>query len=115
VREGERLADTDGADQSNENAYERRNATVHRSTIDGSFTLDGAFGPLQGNLISETMDQCERAELLADWADARERHGDGAARSTSPAPPPNDAPMPSTPSSSVLRPRRPTPAPPSRS
>jgi hypothetical protein len=78
LREWERLADTDGADQSNEKAYERRNATVQRSSIDGSFGLEGSFGPLQGSLIAATMDQYERAELLADWADARERHGDAA-------------------------------------
>jgi hypothetical protein len=78
LREWERLADVDGAEQSAQKAYERRNATVHRSDIDGSFTLDGSFGPLEGSLIAETMDHYERAELLADWADARERHGDGA-------------------------------------
>jgi len=75
VREWERLADADGADQGADESHERRHASVHRSDINGSYTLDGSFGALQGSVIESLWDQYERAELLADWAQAREVHG----------------------------------------
>jgi len=75
LREWERLADTDGADQSADETHERRHASLHRSTVNGSFHLDGSFGAAQGSAIETIWDQYERAELLADWSAARERHG----------------------------------------
>ncbi|HEX4903503.1 MAG TPA: DUF222 domain-containing protein [Acidimicrobiales bacterium] len=75
IREWERLADADGADQSADETHERRKASLHRSQINGSYSLDGSFGAAQGSVIEEIWDRYERAELLADWAAARALHG----------------------------------------
>jgi len=75
LREWERLADADGADQGADESHERRNASLHRSDINASFHLDGSFGAMQGSVIEEIWDRYERAELLADWAAARDVHG----------------------------------------
>jgi hypothetical protein len=75
MREWERLADVDGADQGADDSHERRNASLHRSEINGSFHLDGIFGAMQGSVIEEIWARYERAELLADWVAARELHG----------------------------------------
>jgi hypothetical protein len=78
VREWERLADADGADQGADESHARRRAGLVRSDINGSWSLDGSFGALQGAVMGEVLDRYERAELLADWADARDRVGPGA-------------------------------------
>lgn len=78
LREWERLADADGADQGADESHERRHAGLVRSDINGSWSLDGSFGAMQGALMGEVLDRYERAELLADWAEARERVGDDA-------------------------------------
>lgn len=78
LREWERLADADGADQGADESHERRRAGLIRSEINGSWSLDGSFGAMQGAVIGEVLDRYERAELLADWAEARQRVGAGA-------------------------------------
>jgi Domain of unknown function (DUF222) len=75
LREWERLADADGADQGADESHERRRAGLVRSDINGSWSLDGSFGAMQGAVMGEVLDRYERAELLADWAEARERVG----------------------------------------
>jgi len=78
LRSWEALADADGADQDADLSHERRRVSLVESGIDGSFTLDGSFGAVQGAAMAEILDHYERAELLADWTDARERMGAGA-------------------------------------
>ena len=78
LREWERLADADGADQGADESHERRRAGLIRSDINGSWSLEGSFGALQGAVMGEVLDRYERAELLADWAEARQRVGAGA-------------------------------------
>jgi hypothetical protein len=75
LREWERLADADGADQGADESHERRHGGLVRSEVNGSWSLDGSFGAMQGAVMGEVLDRYERAELLADWADARERLG----------------------------------------
>jgi hypothetical protein len=75
LREWERLADTDGADQRAEECHERRDTVLHRSDINGAWTLGGSFDDTHGAVLGEIFDRFERAELLADWADARLRRG----------------------------------------
>jgi hypothetical protein len=78
LRQWEALADADGADQASEQSHERRKASLLESGIDGSFHLDGSFGALQGAAMAEIFERYETAELHADWAAAREVHGDEA-------------------------------------
>ncbi len=75
LREWERLADPDGADQSADETHERRRASLLDSAINGSWSLEATFGPLQGAATAEVFAQFEHAEFLADWAEARERFG----------------------------------------
>src|SRR3546814_479646 len=75
LREWEHLADADGADQGADESHERRRAGLVRSDINGSWSLDGSFGAMQGAVMGEVLDRYERAELLADWAEARQRVG----------------------------------------
>lgn len=78
LRQWEALADADGADRDADACHERRRAGFVESAIDGSFLLEGSFGPLQGAAMAEVLERYERAELLADWAEARDRAGTGA-------------------------------------
>jgi hypothetical protein len=78
LRQWEALADADGADQAAERCHERRNASLQESAIDGSFRLEANHGALQGATMAEIFDRFETAELHADWAAARELHGDDA-------------------------------------
>ncbi|WP_195210551.1 HNH endonuclease [Actinomarinicola tropica] len=77
LREWERLVDVDGTEQDAETTHARRNGSVVEN-FDGGFTLTGGFGNLQGAAIAETFERFARAELLADWAEARARLGDAA-------------------------------------
>ena len=76
LRQWEALADADGADQASERLHERRSASLLESAIDGSFRLESNHGALQGAAMAEIFDRFETAELHADWAAAREIHGD---------------------------------------
>jgi len=74
----ESLADADGADRGADESHGRRRVGLVESSINGSWSLEGSFGALQGAAMAEVLDQFERAELLADWAQARETYGAGA-------------------------------------
>jgi len=78
LRQWEALADADGADQAAERSHGRRSASLLESAIDGSFRLESNHGALQGAAMAEIFDRFETAELHADWAAARELHGDQA-------------------------------------
>jgi hypothetical protein len=78
LRAWEALADADGADQSAEESHRRRRAGLVESAINGSWALEGSFGATQGAAMAEVFAQFERAELLADWAQARAEHGEDA-------------------------------------
>ncbi|HSP04277.1 MAG TPA: DUF222 domain-containing protein [Acidimicrobiales bacterium] len=78
LRQWEALADADGADQASERSHQRRNASLLESGIDGSFHLEGSFGAFQGAVMAEIFERYETAELHADWAAAREVHGEDA-------------------------------------
>ncbi|QGG96602.1 HNH endonuclease [Actinomarinicola tropica] len=77
LREWERLVDVDGTEQDAETSHARRTGSVVEN-YDGGFTLTGGFGNLQGAAIAETFEWFARAELMADWAEARARLGDAA-------------------------------------
>ena len=78
LRQWEALADADGADQASERDHERRRASLSTSEIDGTWRLEADLGALQGAAMAEIFERFETAELHADWAAARERHGDDA-------------------------------------
>lgn len=78
LREWERTADADGADQSAEESHERRRFDLIESAITGTFLIGGVCGALQGAVMAEVLERYERAELEADWAEARARYGDDA-------------------------------------
>ena len=73
----ERLADEDGARTRAERAHHNRTFRPRRN-LDGTITFDGGCGTLQGTAIIDIHDAYVRAELAADWADARHRLGDTA-------------------------------------
>lgn len=78
LQQWESLADADGADQGADESHERRRASLVESTINGSWSLEGTSGALQGAAMAEVFDAFERSELLADWARAREQFGEDA-------------------------------------
>ena len=78
LRQWEALADADGADQGADECHERRSGGMVESGINGSWSLEATFGSLQGTAMAQVFDQFERAELFADWAEARQRLGDAA-------------------------------------
>jgi hypothetical protein len=71
------LADADGADRDDEITHRRRRLSLQQN-FDGSWSLEGRFGTMQGAGLRETLERFEDAEFRADWAQARERHGDAA-------------------------------------
>lgn len=75
LRSWEQHADADGAEDDAETSHRRRHVELVEN-FDGGFTLDGAFGGLQGAALREVLDRFVDAETLADWADARNRLGD---------------------------------------
>lgn len=78
LKQWEALADADGADQAAEQSHERRNASLLENRLDGSFRTEANHGALQGAAMAEIFERFETAELHADWAAAREVHGDDA-------------------------------------
>lgn len=76
LRDWERLADVDGAEQEAEANHERRNFSLLESPVDSSWTLRGSFGGLQGAAIAEIFRRFEDAEFEKDWRAAKEIHGD---------------------------------------
>lgn len=78
LQQWESLADADGADQGADESHERRRCGLVQSAINGSWSLEGSFGALQGAAMAEVLEHYDRAELHADWTEARNRFGDGA-------------------------------------
>ena len=75
LREWERLADADGADQDHELTHRRRDATLVQDPVDGSWHLRGNAGSLQGAGMAEVFAAYEAAEWEADRAEAVATHG----------------------------------------
>lgn len=78
VRDWERFADADGADQAREHAHRRRNGSLVRNDLAGSWHLRGDFGDLHGASMAEVLAAYEHAEWLADREVAIAEHGPGA-------------------------------------
>ena len=76
LRDWERLADADGAEQEAETNHERRNFTLLENPLDSSWSLRGSFGGLQGAAIAEIFRRFEDAEFEKDWRAAKAIHGD---------------------------------------
>ena len=76
LRRWEALADTDGAHRSHELAHARRTASV----IELGVGVVGQFrvGAMQGAAMREVFERFCEAEFHADWAEARDRHGEAA-------------------------------------
>jgi hypothetical protein len=68
------VADPDGADRDDQITHERRDSKLVEN-FDGSWTMTGQFGALQGAALHERHDQFVRAEFEADWAWARDKYG----------------------------------------
>jgi hypothetical protein len=77
LRRWEYLADEDGAAERAERDHRRRDFSI-RQNLDGSYRISGGCGSLQGTVSAEILDAYCRAELEADWADARVRVGEDA-------------------------------------
>ena len=78
-RRWEQLHDGDGAGDDHEAAHAGRRVTLAESG--GTFWLNGQFGAAQGAALAEVLDRFAQAELESDWAELRERVGDGAGAS----------------------------------
>lgn len=68
------LADPDGARRDHDRAHAGRNA--HLSSVGEQYRLDANGGTAQGSAMDATFRAFYDAEFLADWAAAREVHGD---------------------------------------
>ncbi len=76
LRDWERLADVDGAEQEAETNHERRNFSLLENSVDSSWTVRGSFGGLQGAAMAEIFRRFEDAEFENDWRAAKQIHGD---------------------------------------
>jgi len=72
-----RQADEDGTCDAAQRQHENRDATL-LAGFDGSWTLAGGFGSMQGAEMRSIFDRFVDAERLADWEKARAEHGDAA-------------------------------------
>lgn len=75
VRDWERFADADGADQNRDHSHRRRNAALVRNDLSSAWHLRGEFGDLEGASMSEVLAAYEHAEWLADRDAATAEHG----------------------------------------
>jgi hypothetical protein len=75
VKHWTRLADPDGARQKHQTTHEFRDFRIFEN-FDNGFSLQGAFGGLQGATIRELFERFVIVERLADWEEARAIHGD---------------------------------------
>ena len=71
------LTDQDGTCDRNQRNHENRNAT-HQCDHDGSWKLKATGGSLQGAQIQDILEHFIEAEFAADWAAARQVHGEQA-------------------------------------
>lgn len=72
-----RRADEDGTADRGQRSHENRDAKIVQD-FDGSWTLSGGFGSLQGAELHEILRRFVDAEFATDWAKARIDHGDDA-------------------------------------
>lgn len=77
LRRWEYLADEDGAPDRAERDHRRRTFAITQN-LDGSYRITGGCGSLQGTVASAVLEAYVRAELEADWTEARARVGDDA-------------------------------------
>lgn len=75
LREFERLADADGADQDHARTHERRNARIVQNEADDSFEMRANTGALHGAAMAEIFALFEAAEWEADREAAIAEHG----------------------------------------
>jgi hypothetical protein len=76
VRYWEQCADPDGAED--DAARQRESRRLHISqTLDGMFVLDALLDPVSGTIVATALRRIERRMFKADWAAAKETHGDG--------------------------------------
>jgi Domain of unknown function (DUF222) len=75
VKHWTRLADADGTRQKDQTTHEFRDFRIFEN-FDNGFSLQGAFGGLQGATIRELFERFLIVERLADWEEARAIHGD---------------------------------------
>ncbi len=70
------LADPDGAEASAEAAHRARRLHLSQ-TFGGAWALDGRFDPVNGSILAGVLGRIEKELFEADWAEAKERVGDG--------------------------------------
>ncbi|NNC81147.1 MAG: DUF222 domain-containing protein, partial [Acidimicrobiales bacterium] len=80
------LVDENGPEPKAQIQHENRNVSLHQD-FDGSWTLKGNFGNMQGAQINEIFGHYVEAELLADWDKAKAEHGDDATQQDLPRTP----------------------------
>jgi len=69
-------ADPDGTDDAA--AAQHRARRVHLSlTFDNAWVLDGVLDAISGSIVAKAIGQIEHQLFVTDWAEARERVGDG--------------------------------------
>jgi hypothetical protein len=71
------LIDKNGPAPKAQIQHENRNVSLHQD-FDGSWSLKGSFGSMQGAQINEIFGHYMEAELLDDWEKAKAEHGDDA-------------------------------------
>lgn len=69
-------ADPDGTEKSAAAQHEERSLRLS-ATFGGSWVLNGLFDPINGSIVAEVLKKIEDELFEADWANARERVGDG--------------------------------------
>ena len=70
------LADPEGSERSAERQRADRHLHVSQ-TFGGAFSLDGLFDPVDGTVVANALRRIEQELFRADWADAKERVGEG--------------------------------------
>ena len=70
------LADPDGTDDSARAQHHARRVHLSQSFAN-SWVLDGVLDPVNGAIVASALRRIEDELFAADWADARERVGDG--------------------------------------
>jgi hypothetical protein len=70
------LADPDGADASAQAQLRARRLHLSQ-TFGGNWALDGRFDPVNGSILAGVLGRIEKELFEADWAEARDRLGEG--------------------------------------
>lgn len=77
IRRWERLTDEDGPTPKSQVQHENRNVLLTKD-FDGSWSLAGQYGSIQGAQLGEIFEKYVQAELTVDWEKARADLGDDA-------------------------------------